>query len=846
MTALGGPAGVFVSYRRADAAYAAGWLADRLAQRFGEGRVFKDVTSIGPGDDWAAEIMAAVGSCTVLLAVIGPGWFAAAGTARRRLDDPADLVRLEIGTALARGVRVIPVLVDGARMPSAADLPADLARLAARQAVELRPDRFAADAGDLIEALGLDPHGLTHRPPGPVPRQLPAHTSHFVGRAAELMELARLLDKVTGGPEADRTAGTVVISAIGGMAGIGKTALALHWAHQVAGRFPDGQLYVNLRGFGPAGSPVTPAEAIRGFLDAFSVEPERIPADLEAQAALYRSLIAGRRMLIVLDNAHDFDQLRLLLPGSGTCLVVVTSRNQLTGLVAQHGADLIALDLLTVPDARELLGRRLNPRRATDEPGTVDELIGLCARLPLALSIVAARATARPGFPLAVLAAELRDARGRLDALNAGELATNVQAVFSWSYEQLDLPAARMFRLLGVHPGPDISVPAAASLAGISLDQARAELTSLAEVHLLTEYVPRRFAFHDLLRAYALSQARTTDSAAERRAAHRRMLDHYLHTARLATLLLYPDRDPIKVKRPRPGVRREDLDDHSHALAWFEAERPVLLAAITQAAGEHFDTYAWKISWALEVFLDRRGYWRDWAATQDIALAAAARLSDYDGQARAHRSLARASSRLGRHDDARAHLQQALDLSRQSGDLVSQARTHMGLSVVRERQGDNRDALDHAQQALELHKELSNRVGQANALNSVGWLHARLGQHEQALTFCREALSLLQELGDRPGQAATWDSLGYAHGQLGQYPQAISCFSRALGLYQELADRYYEADTLTHLGDTFRAAGDVAAARDAWRQAQAILDELNHADAGQVRAKLTELGAETG
>jgi tetratricopeptide (TPR) repeat protein len=831
--------GIFVSYRRADAPYAAGWLADRLTGRYGRSQVFKDITSIGPGAEWAAEIMAAVRSCAVLLAVIGPAWLTAEGPRGRRLDDPEDLVRLEIGTALARGVRVVPVLVDGARMPGAGDLPADLAGLAGRQAIQLRPDRFVLDAEDLLDALL--PDALRPGPAAALPRQLPAHTPHFVGRAAELAELTSWLDEVTGRPGPARTAGPVVISAIGGMAGIGKTALALHWAHEVAGRFPDGQLYVNLRGFDPAGSPVAPAEAIRGFLDAFAVPPERIPAHLEAQAALYRSLIADRRMLVVLDNARDPDQLRPLLPGSEGCLVLITSRNQLAGLIAREGARLLTLDVLTGAEARELLARRLGRRRAAAEPAALNELIRLCARLPLALSIVAARATAQPRFPLAVLAAELRDARHRLDALKAGELAADAQAVFSWSYDQLAPSTARVFRLLGLHVGPDISLLAAASLAGLPPDRARAELTLLAEAHMITEQAPGRFAFHDLLRAYAASRAADTDTAAERQAASHRVLDHYLHAARAAAHLLYPDRHPIHADEPRPGVHLEGFADHRHALAWFDAERPALLAATGQAVGEHLDAYAWKIPWTLEIFLDRRGYWHDWAASQRIALAAAARLSDGDGQARAHRSLGRASSRLGLHEDGRTQLQQALALSEQSGDLVNQARTHLGLSVVLERQDKNRAALGHAQLALGIYRDLSDRPGQANALNSVGWLHARLGEPGEALAYCQEALSLLRDLGDRPGEAATCDSLGYAHSQLREFPQAFAWFESALSLYRELADRYYEADTLTHLGDARHEADDDKAARDAWQQARAILDDLHHPGAEQLRARLREL-----
>jgi len=671
-----------------------------------------------------------------------------------------------------------------------------------------------------------------------VPHQLPAYTAHFAGRARELAALTDLLDTA----DIRRTAGMVVISAIGGTAGIGKTTLALRWAHKVAGRFPDGQLYINLRGFDPSGSPVTPAEAVRCFLDALGVEPGRIPAHLDAQAALYRSLIADRRILMVLDNAYSSDQLRPLLPGDGTCLVLVTSRNQLTGLVAQEGARLLILDLLPEAEALELLEQRLGQQRVAADPEAADELIHLCARLPLALCIVAARATARPGFPLAALTAELQDADSRLDSFSGRDLATDLRAVFSWSYEQLSTAAARMFRLLGVHPGPDISVSAAASLAGIPSSQARMQLVSLREAHLVTEQTPGRYAFHDLLRAYAVSQAEEEDTPADRHAAICRVLDHYLHTGLAAVALLSPDRDPIDVKPAQPGVFLESFGNHRMALDWFDAERSVLLVSIERALGEDFDTHAWQIAWALEVFLDRKGHWHDWAATQRTALAAAVRLSDHDWQSRSCRSLARAYSRLGLHEDACAQLHEALTLSEKFGDLASQARTHMGFSIVLERQGRQNEAINHARQALNKYRKLGNKDGQANALNSVGWLYARLGEHERALSYCQEALSLLQGLSDRSGEAATWDSLGYIHSQLHHDPEAFGCFEHALNLYQELGDRYYEARTLMHLGDAARAADSLDKTCDAWRQALTIFDELHHPDAEQIRDKLRGIG----
>jgi hypothetical protein len=377
----------------------------------------------------------------------------------------------------------------------------------------------------------------------------------------------------------------------------------VRWAHQVADRFPDGQLYVNLRGFDPSSAPVPPAQALHGFLTAFQIPAGQIPADLAAQAALYRSLLAGKRVLVLLDNARDAAQVRPLLPGSPGCLALVTSRTQLAGLAAAEDAFLLTLDVLAEAEAREMLAHRLGSQRIAAEPLAADELIGLCARLPLALSIAAARAAGRSAFRLAVLAAELREAHDRLDALDAGDGASDVRAVISWSYHELSAPSARMFRLLGLHPGPDISLAAAASLAGLPVRQAREWLDELTRSHLLAERSPGRFAFHDLLRAYAAERAAAQDDA-ERRAAVHRTLDHYLHTGHAAAIRLSPVREPLLLAGPQPGVRAEPLTDGRQALAWFQAEHRVLIAATMQAADLGFGDHAWQIPWTLASFLD--------------------------------------------------------------------------------------------------------------------------------------------------------------------------------------------------------------------------------------------------
>ena len=692
-------------------------------------------------------------------------------------------------------------------------------------------------------AAGRAAHGSGPAPTAPavpavpaVPRQLHATFADFTGRAAELAALTRIVDEAGAGPP-----GTVVISAIGGTAGVGKTALAVHWAHQAAHRFADGQLYVDLRGFDPSGTPATPAEAVRGFLDALGVAPERIPVPPDAQAALYRSLVADKRMLILLDNARDEQQVRPLLPASPDSLVLVTSRNQLGGLAAADGARLLSLDVLSHDEATRMLTARIGAGRADAEPEAIAELAALCACLPLALAVAAARAAARPCFRLAALAAELRDANNRLDALDSGDPMASVQAVFSWSYQQLSADTARLFRLLGLHPGPDISGPAAASLAAVDEPDARRALRELTRAHLITEHAPGRFAFHDLLRAYAADRTRARDGAAERDAAARRVLDHYLHTADRAARLLNNLQEPVALPAPGPGTVPERCADDQRAMAWFEAEHHVLLAVIALAAGSGADIHAWQLPHTLMPFLARRGHYQELADIQRLALAAATRAGDTTGQAISGRLLALACGWLGDFEQALGHAANGIALYQRTGDRLGEARVRHTLSVTAERQKRYADALDHAEQALRLYRAIGHKEGEADALNGVGWFHGLLGDYEQARWFCRRSLALSAEAGLRRLEGYVWDSLGYAEHHLGNLREAAVCYQRSLRIVLEFGDRYSEAATLTHLGDTWHAAGELPRARDAWQKAVTILDDLRLPDADEVRVKLASI-----
>jgi tetratricopeptide (TPR) repeat protein/transcriptional regulator with XRE-family HTH domain len=665
----------------------------------------------------------------------------------------------------------------------------------------------------------------------PRPAQLPADVPGFAGRAAQLARLTELLRAADRGP-------AVLVTAIAGTAGVGKTALAVHWAYQVAGRFPDGQLYVDLRGFDPGRPALAPGAAIRGFLDALGVPASRMPPGLDAQAALYRSVLAGRRLLVVLDNARDADQVRPLLPGAAGCLVLVTSRDQLTGLAVIGAARLVPVDLLSIVDARELLAGRLGVDRVAAEPAAVAEIIGHCAGLPLALAVVAARAATRPDAPLADLAADLAASRGRLAALSTSDPASDLRAVFSWSYRTLSPGAARLFRLLGLHPGPDVAATAAASLAGVPAAEAGGLLAELVAANLLTEPTAGRYASHDLLRAYAAELAADAEPEPARRAAVHRLLDHYLRAAWAAAIQLDPYRDPIAVPAAEPGALAVDLPDAAAATGWFEAERAVLVAAVEAAAGGGFDGHAWRLAWALADHLDRRGEWETWIAVQRLGLAATERLGDRPAQASAHRLLANALTRTGELDAASVHYGHALDRYRQIGDGQGEARAHQALALLAADQGQLSAAFEHARASVTLHRAAGHRAGEADALSALGLLHTRLGRHQEGLDRCSEALALQRELGDLDGQAATLDTLGQLHQARGSYPDAAGCYLQAVALLLALGDRHGEATVLTHLGEAELAAGHPAAARAAWRRALAIRTALDHPDADELRIRL--------
>jgi DNA-binding SARP family transcriptional activator/Tfp pilus assembly protein PilF len=655
-----------------------------------------------------------------------------------------------------------------------------------------------------------------------VPRQLPPALDGFVGRRAELKEL-----------DAHPDAGGLVL--VHGPAGVGKTAVTLLWAHQVAARFPDGQLYVDLRGFAPTESALAPADAIRQCLDAFGVSPDRIPAALPAQVGVYRGLLADRRVLIVLDNARDEEQVRPLLPAGPGCVVVVTSRKQLPGLVVADGARPVLVGLFSSGEARHMLARRLGEERTSTDADAVDRIVERCGRLPLALAIAAARAAIHPHFPLAGLAAELHDQRGGLDAFSGADAATDVRAVLSWSYRGLTQEAARLFRLLALHPGARFGVAGAASLADLPLRRVRELLTELTQAHLLAEVDPGRYAFHDLLHAYATELIRNRDPDTERSPALRRILDHYLHSAFAAARLLDPHRAPIDVGPPPAGAVPESFPDAGTALAWLDAERSAIVEAAGRAAAAALDTHAWQLAWTIAQFLHVRGHLADQLTVQRIALEAATRLSNPIEQARAHRTLSMVHSEHGRHDEAHASLQCALDLYASVNDDSGRATVHGMIGTWLAEQGRHEDAIRQAALSREICRAMGDRRGEANALNEIGWYQAGQGNHHDALAQCQHALGILLEIRDDLGAAAAWHSIGFSQKHLGEHRAALVSYGHALALYEQFGNRYEQAKILAHIGETHHAAGATAEARTVWGRAVQILDDLGRPDADEIR-----------
>jgi DNA-binding SARP family transcriptional activator len=752
------------------------------------------------------------------------------------------------GEALAAYDKSRRVLAEELGLDPGPELAGLLARVLADDATLAAP-ALAVPAALRVVTGGPAPPESVVAGPGMVPRQLPAGAGFFAGREAELKELDEPLDRVGG------AGGAVVISAVAGMAGVGKTALAVHWARRVAGRFPDGQLYVNLRGYDP-GPAVTPEEAAGWFLAALGVPAFHIPAGGQARFGLYRSVLAGQRVLIVLDNARDAEQVRPLLPGSPGCRVVVTSRSALAGLVAAEGARPLRLGPLGAEDAIQLLAARLGLERVAAEPQAVAELLSRCGHLPLALAVMAARAAADSRLSLGVLAGQLAGASddgataagrppgdegsGRLEVLETGDAATSLRELLSWSHRQLSGPAAAMFALLGVHCGPDITVPAAASLAGVPAADARRALAELADASLAAEHRPGRYVMHDLVRSYAAERARQSIGQAGIRAAIERSLDHYLHT-----MIISSDHPRLVTPAaPAPGVVPERLADERR-LDWARAEHQVLLQATARAASVGLPTRAWQIFECQAWFLGGQGYWADFQAVGQVILAAAQAAGDHDALGWTHSVIGRYCTWTATHGEDRAHLTRAVDHFRRTGNLRGQAWALLFESRSHRWDGDWAQAAVLAERALPLFRRTGEQTGERWTLYALGLSHAHLANYDLACGYARQALDAGTADGDCTTLAFAWSVLGLVHSRLGEHRQAIRCFEQSLPLayrWRTPHARMFLVDILVDFGDAHRAASDLPAACQAWRQALEILDDLRLPDDHGIGVRLRQVG----
>ncbi|GAB3169140.1 BTAD domain-containing putative transcriptional regulator [Myceligenerans halotolerans] len=646
-------------------------------------------------------------------------------------------------------------------------------------------------AGEPIESDGPAPAPVP--PDLPPPAQLPPDVGAFTGRARELSELDAL-----------EPPAVVVIS---GTAGVGKTSLAVRWGHRAQDRFPDGQLHVDLRGYGPDDA-VAPHDALAGFLRSLGVEGSAVPTAGAERAALFRTMVAGRRMLVVIDNARSADQVRPLLPGGRSSLALVTSRDALTGLVVREGARRLRLDRMPAPEAVALFREMAGAAGDTD-PDAVTTVVERCARLPLALRVAAEQMSCRPGMDVAGLAAELSE-EDRLDTLDLDDPHTAVRSVFSWSYTNADPAAARLFRLYGLHPGHNLSPPAMAAMAGADVPATRRVIGALVRAGMVEQDSDDRLSPHDLMREYARERALADEPPHEREAALHRLDTWYLHTAAAARGVVDPRLWPVDLPGP-PPPQVPSFADRGAALRWFEVERPNLVAVVRHATGAEPDL-AWRLAGALLAYFYLSKHWDDWLATHRLGLAAARACDDPLGSARMLNGLGVAYSDLGRFDDAVAAHEEADALHRVADDSPGMAWNLNNLGVVYDQMGRFAEALDRYERALGLFAAQGDDRGRGLALYNIGDLHLSAGDPGRAAGLIRQALLIQERAGDLEGQRFALRGLGDLASRAGRHAEARASYRRALGISRELGDRLRTAELLDRLARAEDALGNHHAA----------------------------------
>lgn len=708
---------------------------------------------------------------------------------------------------------MIALFRDGRRAEALAAYEQVRTLLAEELGVDPGPSLLATHQAILTGDPSVTSAPSTPSRPAGAPHQLPPDVRGFTGRAADLARLDELL-------AAHDSPAAILITAIAGTAGVGKSALAAHWARRVAGRFPDGQLWINLHGYDPD-QPVAPEQALTMFLRSLGVPGAEIPIEPDAQTALFRSLMEHRRMLVVLDNANSPEQVRPLLPGAPGCLVLITSRADLRGLVARDGAARIRLDLLDRDEAAALLQTLIGEHA---DPAAVAELVERCARLPLALRIAAELVVAGRS-PREV--ADLLAADSTLDSLGAGDdPRTAIRSVFSWSYRALEPAAARTFRLLGLVPGDDWDAYAAAALADCSHTEAERLLDVLAAAHLVEQTRRGRFHMHDLLRVYATEHAEADEPEAERHAAITRLFDFSLHTAATAMDTAYPHEQHRRPQMSKVDAPAPLLGTPEQALSWLDTERFNLRAAATHAAEAHLPAFAWQLSATLARYLFAGAHHSDAIAIHGLARQAAQTAGSESALATALQNLGRTHVALDKFDEAADHIRRALAIFQQIGDRLGEADSTIELGFVFFQEKADYDAAnDHYQRAMTMYTEAGDPSGAAFAMDRQSDIYFRWGRYAEALDLISRALSGYRDIGDRIGEASALDMIGRVNERRGNFTDAIDKYQQALAIYEVAGDRIGEAVVLADLGTVSQRLARYDEALDYTWRAHAIVQE---------------------
>ena len=653
----------------------------------------------------------------------------------------------------------------------------------------------------------------------------------FVGRADLLSDLSALHD-ATHLEEPP-------VALITGTGGMGKTSLALRWAHLHSDRFPDGQLYVDLRGFHPSMAPLPAAEALRVLLDALGVEPKALPTTFDGQLAIYRQLTVGRRLLLVADNARDAAQVAPLIPSGMRCMTIITSRNQLSGLTNRR-PKLIEVDRLSNIEARELLCGYLTDARVESEPDAIETVIEHCGGMALALAIVAGRARKKPDFPLEMFAQQLSDTAARLDLLDTTDPATSIRAIMSWSYPLLSTDAAMAFRLGAAADGVSLSIGAVCALMGWNERQTDRALRALEDASLVRQVSPGRFGMHDLVRLYAIERGHEIDSRDFGKAAARRLTSYYLHSAYAADRLLAEFRRSIDLPILEDGVVAEQPADEFEALDWFSGEYQNLVAAQRAAGRREWVEQVWAFAWTLDNFRWRNGLIRDDIQAWQLGLEAATQISLF-ARGLAHRRLGRAYGRAGDWILALYHVRRAIDIADEAEDDPGAAHGLRILSWLCERTGDEEGAVDAARGSYERYFSIGNPVWTAHALSVLGDCYSRASDEKTARECWERALALHREYGHDTGEAETLLAIGASAQQHDDPEAALTCLQEAANIYERIKDIYHQADALERVGVALGMLGRVTEARSHWMQSLMLYREHGReADAERVTTRLSD------